>query len=151
MASRFFDYDERLDGSGDAALLPRWTDADWDVLVGFAERLRFPAGSSVAGAGNVDTSLFVVVGGTVEVRITPDRTVTLRAGALIGEVAFFDGLGRSADVVAATDTDVLRISASGFEQFAARHPGLAIEMLRDLGRILALRLRAAEALAREGR
>ena len=45
MASRFFDYDERPSAATDASLLPQWTDSEWDVLVGVAERMRFHAGS----------------------------------------------------------------------------------------------------------
>ena len=151
MGSRFFDYDGHADGSAEESLLPQWTDGDWDVLVGYAEQLSFGAGSAVASAGTPDNSLLVVLDGTVEVRVTPERRFALGAGALIGEVAFFDRRGRSADVVAVTEVDVLRLSDTGFEQFAARHPGLAIELLRDLGRILAFRLRRDETLAREGR
>lgn len=151
MATRFFDYEDHPAEPAEAALLPTWTDDDWDVLVGFAERLRFPAGTLIARAGNADSSLFIVLDGTVEAQVTPQRRFTLGAGALVGEVAFFDRGGRSADVVAATEVEVLRISDTDFEQFAARHPALAVEMLRDLGRILAFRLRRAEALAREWR
>lgn len=151
MVSRFFDYDDRPSTADDASLLPQWTDTEWDVLVGVAERLRFHAGSTVVAAGSADTSLLVVLDGTVEVRVSPQRRFPLSAGALIGEVSFFDRGGRSADVVATTDAELLRISEADVEQLAARHPGLALELLQDLGRILAIRLRRAERLAREER
>lgn len=140
----FFDYpsdDGRADS--DFVLLEHWSDDQWRVLRSFTEYRRFRAGESVVSMGETDRSLHVVIEGTLEVLLggrRPRRT-TLGAGSLIGEVAFFDGLPRTADVRAVTDADLLHLTPERFEVFAAKHPDLGRELLMDLGRLLALRLR----------
>ena len=129
MSSSFFDYEsEGGSGAGPSQLLPQWTAASWDVLIGYTQTLHFRAGDLVVRAGDQDTSLLIVVSGELEVRVAVSGTTRrfrLGAGSLIGEVAFFDGSTRSADVAAIEQSDLLKLSHEGFEQFSARHPGLA--------------------------
>lgn len=148
----FFDYpgEERPAADAEPQLLPGWTERQWDVLLGYTETIRFRRGHRVVRAGDEDRSLLIVGDGTLEVVVhagTATRRFPLGPGSLIGEVAFFDSEPRSADVVAASDGELLRLAPAGFEEFAARHPGLARELLMDLGRTLASRLRRAERLA----
>ena len=63
---------------------------------------------------------------------------------MIGELSFFDGGGRSALVRAVTPAVLAEMSRSEFDAFAAANPDLARQLLFDLGRILAQRLRAAQ-------
>ena len=60
---------------------------------------------------------------------------------MFGELAFLDGLPRSATVRAVEDGEALRLSFEAFETLAARHAELGRAILLDLGRIAALRLR----------
>ena len=62
---------------------------------------------------------------------------------MLGELAFFDGRPRSATLDAVTDVEVVRLDAAAFERLHEHAPELAHAMLRDLARILALRLRMA--------
>jgi CRP/FNR family transcriptional regulator, cyclic AMP receptor protein len=84
----------------------------------------------------------VTVGG----RRASRSPITIERGSLIGEVAFFAGLPRGADGRALTDADLLRLRYEDFEVFSARHPDLARELLLELGRLLALRLRQTQEL-----
>ena len=61
----------------------------------------------------------------------------------MGELAFFDGSPRSATLDAVTDVQVVRIDADAFQRLSEAEPALAQQMLLDLARILALRLRMA--------
>lgn len=146
----YFEYptDERRNDSDDFVLLERWSDAQWQALGSFGDHRRFRAGERVVSVGEVDRSLYIILGGALEVSFggRRQRRTTLEQGSLIGEVAFFDGLPRSADVRAVTDADLLCVSRQSFEVFAARHPDLARELLLELGRLLALRLRQAQEL-----
>ena len=63
-------------------------------------------------------------------------------GSVLGEISFFDAAGRSALVKARTDGEVAELSHADFEALAREAPGLSRQILFDLGRTLARRLRA---------
>jgi CRP-like cAMP-binding protein len=113
------------------------------------EHRRYAAGEVVMARGDVDRSLFLVASGTVEVEVPHGghgtRVRELGAGTVLGEVAFFDAMPRSSTVRAVTDCDILRLGEDAFEALAARHPDLGRTLLLELGRVLAVRLRQAEA------
>ena len=67
---------------------------------------------------------------------------TLGAGEFFGDISLFDQGPRSADVVANTDSTVLKISSSAFEQLAKAAPELATPFLRAIGKTLSARIRA---------
>jgi CRP/FNR family transcriptional regulator, cyclic AMP receptor protein len=63
---------------------------------------------------------------------------------VLGEVAFFDGQPRSADVIAATVAHIAELTPENLLELAQHRPRLATAALLDLGRILAQRLRRRE-------
>jgi CRP-like cAMP-binding protein len=121
---------------------------DWQRLRAHLERRRFKAGDVVIAAGTTDRSLYLVASGSLEIVVGDGRhqrrVREQGAGTILGEVAFFDGLPRSATVRAITPCEVLRLSPDAFEVLAARHPDLGRQILLELGRVLAVRLRHAE-------
>ncbi len=66
---------------------------------------------------------------------------TIDAPSVLGELAFFDAQPRSATLDAVTDVEVVRLDVAAFDRLLEHEPALAHAMLRDLARILALRLR----------
>lgn len=149
----FFDYP----GAGPeappqaAVLLPDASEADWATLLEFTRALRFGAGQDVLQAGGGGRSLYLLLEGTLEVLTPPARfgrqrrIGRLEAGSVVGEVSFFDGAPRSAGVRALTPVVLAEMTLQDFDRLAGDHPGLARSLLLDLGRILAGRLRKAEA------
>lgn len=149
----FFDYP----GAGPeappqaAVLLPDASEADWATLLEFTRALRFGAGQNVLEAGGGGRSLYLLLEGILEVLAPPARfgrqrrIGRLEAGSVVGEVSFFDGAPRSAGVRALTPVVLAEMTLQDFERLAGDHPGLARSLLLDLGRILAGRLRKAEA------
>jgi CRP/FNR family cyclic AMP-dependent transcriptional regulator len=127
------------------------SDEDWDLVRKHTEIRRFGTGEVVIAPGESDRALYIVASGSLEVvvprgrRGRATRIATVDAGSVIGEMAFIDGRPRSALVRALTDVHLLRLSFDGFEVLAAKDPALARTILLDLGRILAQRLRAADA------
>jgi CRP/FNR family transcriptional regulator, cyclic AMP receptor protein len=101
--------------------------------------VRFRAGEDVVRAGDVDRALYVVLRGRLEAVLPAPNAID--EGSVFGELAFLDGLPRSATVRALEDGEALRLSFDAFETLAARHPELGRAILLDLGRIAALRLR----------
>jgi CRP/FNR family transcriptional regulator, cyclic AMP receptor protein len=152
----FFDYPTSGPESPPPAqvLLADASEADWATLLDFTQAKRFGAGQDVLQAGGGGRSLYLLLEGTVEV-VTPQTRfgrkrpgVRLDAGSVVGELSFFDGAPRSAGVRALTPAVLAELTPDGFENLVARHPDLARRLLLDLGRILAGRLRRAEAAAR---
>jgi CRP-like cAMP-binding protein len=144
--SSFFDYPGeagvREQPPREAVLLPDLDDAGWNTLIAYMEVHRFAPGEVVITAGSDDRALHVVADGVLELAL-PDGPTSLETGAVIGEVAFFDGQAHDTTIRAVTDVDLLSLSPDAFETLAAREPALARALLFDLGRILALSLRAA--------
>ncbi|MEY2474262.1 MAG: family transcriptional regulator, cyclic receptor protein [Actinomycetota bacterium] len=122
--------------------------SEWDALAAYMEPRRFSPGETVLVPGEPDRSLYLLAEGTVEAIVTSKsgskRTTVMEAGALFGEVAFFDGGARSATVRGVTHGELLRLGFPQFEAMAADRPELARALLLDLGVRVAGRLRAAE-------
>ena len=136
---------EAREESADLLLMPEATAADWAKVFTHAEPLRVGAGLAVLQAGEEDRGLYLITEGTLGVRLPRGETSfkTIDAPAVVGELAFFDGLPRSATLVAETDVEAVRLDPEGFDRLAADDPDLARTLLLDLARILALRLRMA--------
>ncbi len=149
--STFFDYpdDGNVHRGDDAVCFATLSQVDWERLVAAMERRRFTAGDVVMRRGEAERSLYLIASGSVEVFVGDaenERSVRVQGpGSVLGEMAFFDGRPRSATVRARADGEVLRLSETAFDGLAGRHPDLGRKILVDLGRILALRLRHAEA------
>jgi len=151
----FFDYPGTDAGDGgttataEAAevFLADATDADWAVLLRHCRRRQFTAGEAVIAPGARERSLVFVVTGELDV-LAPNASrrnrliATVGAGSVLGEVSFFDAAGRSALVQARTPGEVAELSLSDFEALAREAPVLSGQILFDLGRTLARRLRA---------
>ena len=137
--------EEAHEDSADLLFLPEATAADWATVFSHAEVRRVGAGLALVQAGEDDRALYLLTEGTVGVRLPRDESAfkTIDAPSVVGELAFFDGRPRSATLDAVTDVEVVRLDEAGFERLAAAEPELAHAMLRDLARILALRLRMA--------
>jgi glutaminase len=72
---------------------------------------------------------------------TARRLVSMGPGTVVGEIAMLDGGARSARVVAETRAHVRRLPFAAMAAAEARHPGLTATLFRNLGRLLARRLR----------
>jgi CRP/FNR family transcriptional regulator, cyclic AMP receptor protein len=137
--------EEAHEHASDLRFLPEATASDWATVFSYAEVRRVGEGLAVVQAGERDRALYLLTEGTVGVRLPKDEGPfkTIDAPSVLGELAFFDGRPRSATLDAVTDVEVVRLDVPGFERLVADAPDLANFMLRDLARILALRLRIA--------
>ena len=89
--------------------------------------------------------MYFILDGELRVRINlmgkESILATLGAGDFFGDVSLFDHGPRSADVVANTDSTVVRVSAAGFDTLAKEAPEIATPFLRAVGRTLSARIR----------
>ncbi|MAM62456.1 cyclic nucleotide-binding domain-containing protein [uncultured Maritimibacter sp.] len=143
-----FDYGDsavQSDASTDHRILGSLSEREWTRLLAHVEQLKFMSGDYLIRAGQIDRSLFILLSGTVAVTQEQDGDLVELArfteGDVIGEIAFFDGAPRSADVRAESDGTAVRISRDKFEYLSAWEPDLARTLLLDLGSVLAARLR----------
>src|SRR5215208_2200499 len=125
-------------------------EADQAVVLQYTQARLYEPGQLAVRRGEVDRSFFIISRGLFEVVVPsegPKRVRVLEPGDLFGEVGFFDGLPRSADVVAVEESEALVLTQAAFQRLRLTHPRLALRFVLDLGRILGERFRASDALA----
>ncbi|HUG86807.1 MAG TPA: cyclic nucleotide-binding domain-containing protein [Euzebya sp.] len=152
----FFDYPGTADSGRTATaaqtLGADWSSERWSRLREHTDVLHVHRGEHLIRRSEPQHALLLVEEGRLDV-VKPTRgrrlvvVATVGPGAILGEQSFFDGMPHTADVVAVTDCQVRRLSTVGVERLSARHPEIARALLMELGRILSVRLRAAESLA----
>ena len=143
--------EEAHEDAADLLFMPNATASDWVTVFGYAEVRRLDEGLALVQAGEMDRALYLLTEGSVGVQLPRDESPfkVIDAPSVLGELAFFDGLPRSATLVAVSDVEVVRLDAAGFARLSEQSPELAQTMLLDLARILALRLRLASAVIAE--
>jgi len=138
--SIFFDDPEHADTAGFLASL---FEDELAIIVAHMEARRYADGDQVVQAGERDRSLYVITAGQFEVLVpgaSPRRRV-LERGAIFGDLSFFDGQPRSADVRAVGTGEAYIMTQTGFERLRLSHPRLAMAFVLDLGRVLSVRFR----------
>ena len=96
-----------------------------------------PSGEMVISRDAADRSVYLVVGGRVQVGAfsAGGKQVTYReigAGELFGELAAIDGRKRSADVIALEDSLLASMGQATFRKLLADHEAVAERLLRRL-------------------
>jgi CRP/FNR family cyclic AMP-dependent transcriptional regulator len=107
----------------------------------------YAPGEAVFSEGDPGKGLFVVLDGEVEViRDTgqgPQRIVAFGPGTAFGELALIDDLPRSASALATTPTRLLILYRTHFENLVAGDRAIALVVSKNLLRLLAGYVRAA--------
>jgi sulfate permease, SulP family len=115
------------------------------ALMPYLERLEVPDGTVLIHQHEPPGDLYVLETGRLRVETqTPEgnrmRLRTLRPGVVVGEMALYTGVGRTADVVAETPCVVLRLGRDTISRIEAEEPALATALHRWLATTLAERL-----------
>lgn len=99
------------------------TRADVDTLAATGDRTTVPAGTTIIRAGRRGREAFLVVAGEVEVRRDGQLVATLGPGELVGELALAGGADlRTADVVTATEVELIVFDPRSFDRAVATSP-----------------------------
>ena len=111
----------------------------------YLERRSLPEGAVLIRQGDAPDDVFVLESGRLKVELmTPEgtrmRLSTVRSGVVVGEVALYTGVPRTADVVAEVPSVVLRLSRASIERLEAEEPETAAALHRWLATMLAERL-----------
>ena len=119
----------------------------------FAEKIVAPEETFIHRGDNAD-ALFIVLEGRVSIQLVLKGTDYLKRlrtygpGTIIGEMGFYSGAPRSADIRADIQTRMLVINRADFAQMETEQPALAGKIHRLVVNTLAARLRLAnEALS----
>ncbi len=111
----------------------------------YLERVPLAEGTVLIRQDEPPDDVFVLESGRLSVEtVTPEgtrmRLRAVRPGVVVGEVALYTGVPRTADVVAETPSVVLRLSRASIERMEADEPELAAALHRWLATTLAERL-----------
>jgi CRP-like cAMP-binding protein len=133
--------------AADTLRLPSWRIDDWRKLLTGTSVKCVGTGELVIQREMRERALYLVAAGTLEVGVTTFDGISIaqlaRIGpvSVIGEQSFFDDEPRSANVWAVTNATLLRWDFAAYEQFAAKEPHLAREVIFAVARVLSTRLR----------
>ena len=118
-------------------------------LLASGDQIMLASGKPVLRKGETGTKMYLILEGAVEVSVTTPRgrrvLTTMGAGQLFGEGAFLLGTTRSADVTTLSDSLLLALDTSDFDTLSTLEPAIAVKLLRNLCRMLCVRLYAGSA------
>lgn len=111
------------------------------LLVFSAERLSYDPGQVMFNAGDMGDAAYIVIDGEVEISVpTPGGPIVvnkLGRNDIIGEIAIFGDVPRTATAKALTGLETLKISKELFEKVIRENPDAALELIRVLAERLA--------------
>ena len=106
-----------------------------------AERLAYDVGQVMFNAGDPGDAAYIIIEGTVEISVpTPTGPIivnTLSKNEILGEIAIFGEVPRTATAKAQTRLETLKISKELFIKVIRENPDAAIELIKILAARLA--------------
>ena len=106
-----------------------------------AERLAYDAGQVMFNAGDPGDAAYIIIDGTVEISVpTPAGPIvinTMGRNEIIGEIAIWGEVPRTATAKALTRLETLKISKELFIKVIRENPDAAIELIKILAARLA--------------
>ena len=106
-----------------------------------AERLTYNAGQVMFTAGDMGDAAYIVIEGKVEISVPsssgPIVVNMVGRNEIIGEIAIFGDVPRTATAKAVTRLETLRISKQLFTKIIRENPDAALELIRVLAARLA--------------
>jgi CRP/FNR family cyclic AMP-dependent transcriptional regulator len=105
------------------------TKAQLQEIGRLADEVTVPAGHVLARQGDAGVELFIIVSGEATVTRDGAMVATLGPGAFVGELAVLTHAPRNADVVAATELDILVLTRGALGLLLDDVPGLAKQLL----------------------
>ena len=123
--------------------------AELEELRGSLRELSVPAGGRICSQGDAGDELYFLRRGRVHVLLElgggkRHHLATFCRGDFFGELAFLDRERRSADIEAATQSELYVLSRPAFDAMSAANPALAGRLFEQLALAVSLRLRAAD-------
>jgi SulP family sulfate permease len=115
-----------------------------EALIPYFERVEVMAGAPLIAQGTPSDDIFFIEAGRAAVELANNgqtiRLATLAHGAIVGEVAFYLSVPRSASVVAESTLVAWRFSRTNLERLRATEPEIAARFHQGIAAMLADRL-----------
>jgi CRP/FNR family transcriptional regulator, cyclic AMP receptor protein len=125
------------------ALACKLTLDEWRSLAPFLSMRFLRAGDPLMEEGDAERELFILADGELEVSVGGAAIATLQAGSVVGEGTFFSGEPRSATVTPSTPGVAWGLHWDRFDALTNKHPKLAVDLIKGLAAVLAVRMREA--------
>jgi CRP/FNR family cyclic AMP-dependent transcriptional regulator len=116
---------------------------EWKALAPYLSMRFLRQGEPIIHEGDDDREVFIIAEGEVEVSIQGHVMASLGAGNVVGECSFFCGEPRSATVVPVRPGVAWGLQWERFDLLSKKHPQLAVDLLKGLATVLAVRMRQA--------
>jgi len=110
-------------------------------IAGITIEVSIPKGETLFHAGDPGDAMYLVLDGSVSIRLDGQEIVSMGKRDCFGEMAVLDNLPRSADAVAAEDTELLRIDAQSFDELLQEKH----QIVKGIFKVLSSRLRESTA------
>ncbi|MEL7093203.1 MAG: patatin-like phospholipase family protein [Pseudomonadota bacterium] len=111
-----------------------------------ADLLHVPRGEALIQQGDKADCLYIAVSGRFTVFVGESAIAEISPGEPVGELAFFAGGTRTANVIAARDSSALSLSREAYDTLSAKSPDLANGILAALSARLARNVAASPVL-----
>ncbi|MET0311764.1 MAG: cyclic nucleotide-binding domain-containing protein [Burkholderiaceae bacterium] len=125
------------------ALQCRLTVEEWKKLAPYLSIRFLKEGDPLMKEGDAERELYILAEGQLQVVIQGSVLATQEAGTVVGEGTFFSGQPRSATVVASKQGVAWSLSWERFEAMSMKQPKLALDLVKGLAAVLAVRMREA--------
>lgn len=125
------------------ALQCKLTVEDWQLLAPYLTVRFLKVGDALMREGDTERELFIIADGELEVRIQGSYVATIKAGNVVGEGTFFSASPRSATVTPLQPGVAWGLNWDKFDVMTTKHPHLAVDLVKGLAAVLAIRMREA--------
>jgi CRP-like cAMP-binding protein len=120
--------------------------ADVQLLAGYVRAYEAKKGTEIFKEGSKGMFMCIVLTGRVDILKQDQegeqkKVATVRPGKSMGEMSLLDELPYSATAVAKEDTELLLLTRMNFERLDREQPVLCNAVLRQIARLMSLRLR----------
>lgn len=122
-------------------------EADRQALLDRASLRLLHRGEFLVHQGDAADTLYYVLRGRFDILRDGRLVAEIGGGEPVGEIAFFAGLTRTADVIASRDSEVLELTRSHWDELRAHLPMINEVVLKSLGQRLAKATVTAPVLA----
>lgn len=120
-----------LDVLRDIRLFAGLSDEDLNLLTRASTIRSYVPEANIVTRGGRDTTMFVILQGSVNVRRGEEALASLGPGGIFGEMSLLTGSPRTADVAAVDQTRCLVVDREGFRLVLERNPAL-LANIRDI-------------------
>jgi CRP/FNR family transcriptional regulator, cyclic AMP receptor protein len=125
------------------ALQCKLTLEDWKLLAPYLSMRFLKVGDPLMQEGESDRELFILADGELQVSILGNPVATLAPGTVVGEGTFFSGAPRSATVTPSQPGVAWGLKWDKFDALTVKHPRVAVDLVKGLAAVLAVRMREA--------